>query len=440
MRHLAVCLVFALLFSTIETQADDWPQWLGPDGASVWREKGIVDRFPDDGLEVRWRAKIADGYSGPAVAGGRVFVTDFVIGKGRVSNNPGGRDKLEGNERVLCFDTKSGDLLWKRENNRAYNISYPRGPRCTPTVDGDRVYTLGAEGHLMCLSVKNGSVIWSKDFGEDYKAKTPVWGHSAHPLVHGDLLVCIVGGPGSVAVAFNKMTGKEVWRALSAGDQGYCPPTMIEHAGRKQLLIWHPESLNSLEPLTGKVLWSQPLRPAYGMSITAPRLLGDMLYVSSIGSQGVLLKLKAQAPGAEVVWKGEPKMAVYSGNSTPFLEGEMIYGNDCQIGNLIGVKLKDGERVWQTFEPTTGGKRRASHGTVFIVKHEDRFFLFNEKGDLILANLTPEGYEEISRFHVLDATNNTFGRSVVWSHPAFAERCVFARNDKELVCVSLAKE
>ena len=104
----------------------------------------------------------------------------------------------------------------------------------------------------------------------------------------------------------------------------------------------------------------------------------------------------------------------------------------------MGVSLEDGRRLWETREPTTGGQRRGRYGTAFLVKQEDRFFLFNEQGDLLLANLSPEGYEELGRFHVLEPTNQTFGRPVVWSHPAFANRCLFARNDRELVCVSLA--
>ncbi len=105
----------------------------------------------------------------------------------------------------------------------------------------------------------------------------------------------------------------------------------------------------------------------------------------------------------------------------------------------MGVRIADGERLWQTLEPTTGGARGGRYGTAFLVKHEDRFFLFSETGDLILAKLSPQGYTEISRFKVLEPTNNVFGRTVVWSHPAFADKSVFARNDKELVRVSLEK-
>lgn len=423
--------------------ADDWPQWMGPRRDSVWRETGIVERFPAGGLKVRWRVPVAGGYAGPAVAGEKVFVTDYVIKDGEVQNDPGARPELDGVERVLCLDAATGKTIWQHEYPRPYSISYPAGPRCTPAVDGDRVYTLGAEGNLLCLSVKSGEPLWGKDFPKEYGVKTPNWGFCAHPLIDGDLLLCVVGGEGSIAVAFNKHTGKEVWRALSASEPGYCPPTLIEHGGARQLLIWDPEKLNSLNPKTGEVYWSVDLKPAYAMSVTAPRLLGDFLYASGIGEAAALLRLDPRRPAAEVVWRGaSTQKAVYCSNSTPFLEDGVIYGADCGSGALIAADMKDGHRLWQTYVPIVGTaeSRRVGHGTAFLIKHESRFFLFSETGDLITAHLSREGYQELDRFHVLEPTGDAFGRPVVWSHPAFAHKSLFARNDKELVCVSLAAE
>ena len=434
---IAAILLFAG-FTESKTNAADWPQWMGPLRDSVWRETGIVRRFPKNGLKAKWLVPVSLGYSGPAVADGQVFVADYVKKSGRVTNNPGGRDKLEGAERVLCFDAKTGKQLWKHEYARQYKLSYPRGPRCTPTVDGDKVYTLGAEGDLLCLNVADGRVVWEKSLTKEYKTKSPIWGFAAHPLVDGDLLFCVGGGKGSVAVAFNKRTGEEVWKALSASATGYCPPTMIHHAERKQLLIWHADSLNSLNPKTGELYWTVPLKPSYAMSIAAPRLAGDFLFASGMGHVGALLKLDEEKPAAKIVWKGTTKTAVYGSNSTPIIDNGTIYGNDCHLGSLMGVNLNDGKRLWSTMKPTTGGKRRAGHATVFIVKHEDRYFLFSETGDLILAKLSPQGYDEISRLRILEPTNEAFGRKVVWSHPAFANRCVYARNDKELVCLDLS--
>jgi outer membrane protein assembly factor BamB len=436
-----LCAVIAAsFFLVVPAAADDWPQWMGKNRDGVWHESGIIERFPEGGAKILWRAPIAGGYAGPAVVGNRIYVTDYVRESGDGTNNIGGRSVSKGRERVLCLDAATGKEIWKHEYPCAYNISYPAGPRCTPTVADGKVYCLGAEGHLVCLDAADGQPVWHKELKQAYKIESPFWGFSGHPLVDGNRLICLVGGQGSVAVAFDKDTGKELWKALSvAGDAGYCPPTIIEASGKRQVLIWDPQALNSLDPETGEVYWIEPLVPQYGMSVTAPVKSGNFLYASGIGSVGVLFKLDRTKPAAEVVWDGKPNTAVYCSNSTPFIDGDVIFGNDCQVGNLRGVDLATGKRLWETFEPTTGGERRASHGTVFLTKNADRYFLFSETGDLIIARLSRQGYDEISRAHILDPTGEAMGRSVVWSHPAYANKCCFARNDKEIVCVSLAR-
>lgn len=439
-RHWWACI--AVVAGWMGTaQADDWPQWLGPKRDSVWRETGLVEVFPENKLPVKWRAPIAGGYSGPAIAQGRVFVTDFVKASGEAFNNPGQRAELKGQERIHCLDAATGKPLWKHEYDCPYSISYPAGPRATPAVADGKVFVLGAEGHLHCLNAETGKVVWSKELKQEYKTTTQIWGFCAHPLVEGNKLICVVGGEGSTAVAFDKDTGNELWRSLTSRAAGYCPPTIIEAGGARQLLIWDADKLNSLNPESGKKLWSFDLAPQYDMSITAPRQSGDLLFMSGIGNVGACLKLTQDKPGAELLWKETARTGIPCANSTPFLENGMIFGADCQTGSLRGAKLETGERVWESYLPTTGNNgQRASHGTAFLVKHEDRFFLFSETGDLVLAKLSEKGYDELSRFHVLEPTQECFGRSVIWSHPAFANKCCFARNDKEIVCVSLAKE
>jgi len=119
----------------------------------------------------------------------------------------------------------------------------PAGPRTTPVISGGKIWTLGTEGHLFCLNASDGKVIWSREFKKDFGAKTPIWGFAANPLLDGNRLICLVGGEGSVAVAFDKDSGKELWRALSAKEPGYCPPMIFPAGGNRQLIIWHPESL-----------------------------------------------------------------------------------------------------------------------------------------------------------------------------------------------------
>jgi outer membrane protein assembly factor BamB len=414
---------------------------MGSKRDAVWRESGIVDRFSPGGPLVRWRAPIGAGYSGPAVAGGRVYVMDRQLAPG-VGNpkDPFTKALVPGQERVLCLAEASGKVVWAHTYDAPYTISYAAGPRTTPTVADDKVFTLGAEGDLRCLDAATGKEVWSRNFDRDFGAKTPEWGYAGHPLLEGQRLICLVGGVGSVAVAFDRDTGRELWRALSAKEPGYSPPVLIEHRGRRMVIIWHPESVNALEPDTGKLLWSVPFESRFGLTAPTPRLAGDILFVTSFYNGSLALRLGAGDP--EVLWRS-PKASekdttyLHSIISTPFIEDGHIYGV-CSYGQLRCLDLTTGKRIWDTLAATTP-ERETRWGNAFLIKHQDRFFLFNERGELILAKLTPRGYEEIDRMRLLEPTNHDPGRLVVWSHPAFANRSVYVRNDQELVCISLAE-
>ena len=420
-------------------RADDWPQWLGPQRDSVWRETGIVEQFPAGGPVVKWRVPIAGGYAGPAVADGRVYVTDYAT-RGDRTPDPNSRSKLQGQERVWCFSAADGRVLWKHEYDCAYEISFPAGPRATPTVDGDRVYTLGAQGDLFCLKTADGSVVWSHNFQRDYQATTPLWGYCGHPLVDGDKLFCVVGGAGSIAVAFDKQTGKELWRALTAKEQAYCPPTMIEAGGKRQLVIWHAEAINGLDPQTGQVYWSVPLDANYAMGIATPRQLGQYLFAGGIVNKSALL----QAGRGPAHGRGRVAWGARQGHRPG--DGHAVSGGRLPVrrGRQRRAALRRAWRPASSCGPRTrpprGADRPEHSACAFLVKNGDRFFLASETGDLIIARLTPEKYTEISRAKIIEPTGVAFGRSVWWSHPAFANRCLFARNDQELICLSLAAD
>ena len=426
--------------------AEDWPEWQGAQRDGVWRETGIMKEFPKDGPPVRWRVKIGGGYAGPAVVGKRVYVTDKQLPAGQKDpDNPFARDRLNATERVLCFDDADGSLVWKYEYDCPYTVSYPAGPRTTPLVRDGRVYTLGAEGHLLCLDAEKGTLIWKKHFETDLKVQTPVWGYSSNPLLDGDKLIVFVGGKGSTVMAFHKDTGKELWRSLDSVTEhgpGYSSPIIIDAGGKRQLIVWHPAGVSGLDPETGKPYWTQPMVSQSGMSVATPRLAGDELFVSGFYSGAMLLKLNDKEPATSVVWRRKgvnEKMtdSLHCVLSTPFIEDGHIYG-PCSYGEFRCLDLQTGDRVWESFEPTSGKSLR--WGSAFLVKNGDRFVLFSEGGDLILADLTPKGYHEISRAHLVDPTGPAQRREVVWVHPAFANKNVYVRNDKELVSVSLAAE
>jgi outer membrane protein assembly factor BamB len=429
------------LFCCNVVLASDWPQWLGPQRDGVWREEGIVEKF-DGKPKLRWKAAIGGGYAGPAVADGRVFVLDRQLAKGQKNPaNPFQRGQIPGTERVLCLNEADGKLLWKYEYDCPYAVSYPAGPRCTPTVDGDRVYVLGAMGGLFCFKVKTGELVWRKDFTKDFRAKVPIWGFAAHPLVDGNKLICLVGGNRGVAMAFDKMTGKVLWGAVESPDLGYCPPMIFDAGGKRQLIIWHPRALNSLDPETGKLYWSVPFAVRSGLSIPTPRLHGDLLFVTSFYNGPLMMRLAKDAPRATEVWRAAGRnerntQQLHAIMCTPFIEDGHIYGV-CSYGQFRCLKASTGERVWESFKPVANAEGRWANA--FLVKHRDRFFIHNEIGDLIIAKLSPKGYEEISRANLIAPTGSAQGRQIVWSHPAFANRSVYLRNDLEIRCYSLAE-
>jgi outer membrane protein assembly factor BamB len=459
----ALLLSLALL-APMSARADDWPQWLGPQRDGVWRETGILEKFPKDGPRVRWRTPLGGGYAGPAVSGGRVYVTDRVLAPGvKEPENPFAKSNTEGVERVLCLEEATGKVVWEHSYPCQYEISYSCGPRATPLVADGKVYTLGAMGDLYCLDVKTGKPVWSKNFPKDYGAKVPGWGFAAHPLLDGDRLICLVGGKDSVAVAFDKDTGKEKWQALSVPpsvEVGYCPPMIYQAGGTRQLIIWHPEAVNGLDPETGKVYWSQKFKVKANLTAPTPRLSGDKLLVTSFYDGSMVLQLSGDKPGAAVLWRSkdrgehpEETHDLHSIIPTSVVKDGYIYGV-CSYGELRCLRLEDGRRVWQDLTATSDGKHipkgpedQVRWANAFLVPQGERYFLFNEHGDLIIARLSPKGYEEIDRAHILEPTGKLSGgggfgpaRVVVWSHPAFANKSMIARNDKEIVCVSLAAE
>ena len=284
-------LIAGVVAAGARVAAEDWPEWRGKGRLGVWTETGLLEKFPDNGLRVAWRTAIHGGYAGPAVAGGRVFVTDAR----RVS----GSRMIE---RAIALDEADGRILWTREweaNYSGLETIFAVGPRATPTVDGNRVYVLGTMGNLLALDVGDGRVLWQKNFVKDFDASVPSWGMTSAPLVDGDRLIAVVGGePNAKVMAFNKLTGDEIWRALSSDwEPGYNQPIIIEAARTRQLIIWHPRAVSSLNPATGTVYWEVPYEVDLGITIATPVHSGAYLLVSSLYNSARMLKLDEAAPG-----------------------------------------------------------------------------------------------------------------------------------------------
>ena len=441
-QWLVPLIVAGVAWVVTPVRADDWPQWRGAGRLGVWYETGIVDALPD-ALAVTWRVPIRSGFSGPAVADGRVFVTDWAA-------EPESRT-MDGTERVLALDEQTGEVLWTHEWPTSYRMlmaSFAVGPRATPTVDGDRVYVVGATGVLSCLDVETGDLLWRKRYIEDYDTSVPTWGITSAPLVDGDRLITIVGGePDTLVMAFDRRTGDEIWRALPVTSEiGYAQPVIYEAGGVRQLIIWHPTALTSLDPVTGRVYWDQPWEVGAGMSVATPVKSSDYLFVTQFYNGSMMMRLSPDRPAATMLWKGESRSempnetdGLHSLITTPLIIGDYIYGVG-SYGELRGLDARTGDRLWMSAEMTA----QARWGTAFMVQHGDRYFVNNDDGYLMIAQFTPEGYVELDRTKLIEATGSAgygprkaFDRAVNWSHPAYANRHIVHRNDREIIRASL---
>ena len=457
-RRVVTVWVAVLLGTGVPIEADDWPQWRGTDRLGVWTETGIVDQLPDP-LKITWRVPINSGYSGPAVADGRVFVSDW-------AEQPESRT-MDGAERVLALDEQTGKVLWTRTWPTSYRMlqgSYAIGPRATPTVDGDRVYVVGATGVLSCFDVETGELIWRVDYIEDYDTFVPTWGIAGAPLVDGDRLIALVGGePDALVVAFDKHTGREVWRALKVvGELGYGQPVIYEAGGVRQLIVWHPAALVALDPTTGNVYWEQSLEVRMGLSIATPVKGDAYLLISDFLRGSTMMRLSADRPTATMLWQSQSRSelpdqteGLHSVITTPIINGNYVYGVG-SYGELRGLDARTGERLWMSPDMTV----QARWSSAFIVRHRDRYFVNNDNGDLIMAQFTPTGYVELGRTKLIDPdglsdrgryytrrfsgtprearAGRTHNRPVNWSHPAYANRHIVQRNENEILRASLA--
>ncbi len=411
--------VLGVLLGAWAVLATDWPQFRGPHRNGNWDETGILESFPREGLKIQWRQPVGGGWSSPVVVQGRVFVFDVELMK------PSARERLH------CFEAKTGQVLWvygyeEKYGDWAYVPERGAGPTATPIVEGDRIYTLGANGNTHCLDVKTGRVIWEKNVGREYQVAEMSCRPS--PLIEGSLLIIFTGAkPGASVLALDKQTGKEVWKALD-DPVSNSSPIIVTSGGRRQLIVWSNSSLASLDPSNGHIYWREPMATSGNASAATPVFYQDRLLVS-----GLMLDVSAEHP--HFLWPEirVPAKRVLSNTSTPVFQGDFIFTAK-GWGELVCLEAATGREIWST-NSLTASKNGAS---INITPQGDGFFLFTDEGNLIRARLSSAGYREMSRSHLIDPTWPYAQRKFVYAPPAFANRHVFARNEGEVVCASLA--
>lgn len=404
--------------------AADWPQWRGPDRDGTWSETGIMSSLPSAGLKAKWKVPVGFGYSTPIVRKTRLYLSDLVVQNSNVF------------ERVLCFDARSGKGVWTTQHQTPapdwfFTPAQTRGPGSTPVIHNGRVYAVSMFFVLSCLDSRTGKMIWKRDLATDYQL--PPSSLDASPLVDGNLLILPIGGkPAAGVVAFDLLTGREVWRALDQAAT-WSSPLIVSAGGKRQLIVWMRQSVTSLNPTNGAVYWTEPTvsggSPGFS-AVSTPVLNGDRLLIS-----GLMFQLDQDQPAAKVLWPDIPSgtRRILSDTSTPLFRDDFVY---CPRsgGQFVCLEAATGRELWQTNVVT----QLRQGACVHLITNGSQVFLFTDQGDLVQAQLTPAGYQESGRVHLIEPTSPLFENKFAWAAPAFANRDIFVRNDRELICYSLA--
>jgi outer membrane protein assembly factor BamB len=407
----SICLL--LLISSVAA-AGDWPQWLGPSRDATSCEKVAAWKEPPKAL---WRQPAGDGHSSPVVTGGRVYFHAKV------------RDKDE--EEVVALDAATGKEIWRTPYPRGpFSNPFGNGPRATPVVSGNRIYTYGVTGFLTCLDTTSGKQLWQVDTRREFNPPSLLFGASCSPILVGDNVLVNVGAKEASIVAFQKDTGKVAWKSQD-DVASYSSPIRFGEGAAEQVVFLTGSRLLSLKPTDGTLLWDYPLKDDLFESSTTPLRAGDVLIAASItfGSVGLKLESKDDKPAARELWKNRALTCYFS---TPVAVGkEHVYMVTGTVPSPF--QKKKPEATLRCIETATGKETwsKPNIGTYhasLIRTGDDKLLLLDDAGNLMLLEPSVKEYHELVRANVCGKT---------WAHPALAEGRLYVRDDKELICLEL---
>lgn len=399
-------ILLVLAFTSFYSAAADWPQFLGPNRNGISTETNLSLAWPKDGPKILWKIKVGEGWSGPVVASNRLVVFH----------------RLNAKEVVQCFRAPYGEVLWQSEYATTYrdDFGFDEGPRATPTIDADLVFTFGANGMLNCWSLTNGVNVWRLDTRKKFSSDKGFFGIACSPLVEGNTVILNIGGSdGAGIVAFNRTNGTVLWKATDQS-ASYSSPVAATIGGARRVFVFARQALVALEP-NGKVLWEFPWKPRIQASVSAatPLVVGDQIFISaSYGAGAALLRFSETKP--EVVWSGDDILSNHYATSVHhdgFLYG--FDGRQEQHCNLRCVGFKTGKVRWS--EDHFGA------GTLMVVG--DKLLILTERGELMVAPASPEKFSPTARAQILGADCR--------AHAALANGLFYGRDKGLLVCVDL---
>jgi outer membrane protein assembly factor BamB len=395
------CLLglLGLVLTASALSAADWPRWRGPNGDGISTETGWQAKFPGAGPGQLWRQSVGTGFGSVSVSDGRIYTM----------GNENDHDT------VFCFDAATGEEIWKHTYAMPLEAkNYEGGPNTTPTVNDGRVYTLSRGGHLFCFDAAKGTVIWSKNLVDELNVTLPTWGFASSPLVEGDLLILNVGVAGT---AVDKRTGKIVW-TTGGEPSGYATPVPLDWRGERHVLVFGGKALHLVNASNGARLWQHEWITDWDVNAADPIVYGNQVFVSSGYNHGGAL-LDISGPSPEVVWKNRN---MRNQMSPSVLLSGFIYGFDGNHGRTATLRCLDfntGEPRWT--EPI-------GYGTLSVA--DGKLIALSERGELFVAEATPEGFNPISRAHIMGGK--------CWTVPVLSHGRLYTRNAQgDLVCFDL---
>ncbi len=404
MKPLLPLLFLAFASSTL--LAADWPQWRGANRDDHSPDKSILNPWPAKGPDQKWVSKEGGlGYAGFSVVGDSLYTMGAA----------------DGGEQVIALNAATGEKQWAVElDNRVYPNQWGDGPRSTPTVDGDHLYTLSANGVLGCLAVKDGKIVWKVDLIKDLGGKLQNWGYTESVLIDGDKVICTPGGNDGTMAALDKKTGKVLWRSTALKDVAqYSSPILITHEGKKQVVQLLEKKVIGVDPDKGELLWEARF-PGKVAVIPTPIYKDGHLYVTagySVGCQ--LLKLGGKTP--ELVYENNVMVNHHGG---VILVGDKLYGHSDR-GGWTCQDFMTGESVWKN---ESLGKGAVGYAAGHLVCLDEK------TGEVALVEASPAGWKEKSRFTLSPQTEKRKPQGKIWVHPVIVNGRLYLRDQEFIHC------
>jgi outer membrane protein assembly factor BamB len=409
-----LCLI-ASLIPSYSRAADDWPQWRGPNRDGISPDKGLLKEWPEAGPKLAWKATgIGIGYANVSVVGDRIYTT-------------GDQD---GASMVFALQLADGKPIWSAKVGEAGAPGWGNfeGPRCTPTIDGDLLYTVGQFGEAVCLKAATGEEVWRKDFREDFGGKLPEWGFCAMPLVDGRQVILVPGGDAGAVIALDKKTGELIWRSKDLVDNiHYSSPIVAEIGGVRQYIQLTESKLSGIDAKDGKVLW-QAKRKGKVAVIPTPIYRDGYVYVCSGYGVGSNL-FKIEASGGKFTAKEvyAEKKVMQNQHGGAVLIGKYVYGHSDEKGWTC-QDFETGEAKWTEKEKLGKGSIVYADGMLYL-REEDG------KGTIALVQASPEEYKEICRF-----VQPNRSKKNSWAHPVIVGGKLYIRDWDVLLCYDVKKK